>query len=162
MPNSHIKPTTHPGQCVSVDQMVSTTPGFVAKSKEYQQLKGTNMLQSLLITTPDILIYTNIASEQTMAAKHTFELMAKGAGVQIKHYHVDDGRFADNSFLKNVELQGQTITFCGVRAHFQNGIAEKRIRNLQERACTMLIHAKQQVAQSYECIPLAIRNETSL
>jgi hypothetical protein len=86
-------------------------------------------------------MHTNITSDQTMAAKHAFELMAKGAGVQIKHYHEDNGRFADNAFLKDVELQGQTITFCGVRAHFQNGIAEKRIRDLQERACTMLIHA---------------------
>jgi hypothetical protein len=86
-------------------------------------------------------VHTNITSKQTMAAKHAFELMAKGAGVQIKHYHADNGRFADNAFLKGVELQGQTITFCGVRAHFQNGIAEKRIRDLQERARTMLIHA---------------------
>jgi GAG-pre-integrase domain len=58
MPNSHIKPTTHPGQCVTIEQMESSTPGLVAQMKEYQQLKGTNMLQSLLITTPDILMCT--------------------------------------------------------------------------------------------------------
>ena len=38
--------------------------------------------------------------------------------------------------------QGQTITFCGAYAHFQNGIAEKRIRDLQDQARTLLIHAK--------------------
>jgi hypothetical protein len=29
---------------------------------------------------------------------------------------------------------------CGVNAHFQNGIAEKRIRDLTERARTSLLH----------------------
>jgi GAG-pre-integrase domain len=33
MPNSHTKPTTHPGQCVSIDQMESSTPGLVAQMK---------------------------------------------------------------------------------------------------------------------------------
>jgi hypothetical protein len=40
-----------------------------------------------------------------------------------------------------VQQKGQTISFCGVGAHFQNGIAEKRIRDLQDSARTMLIHA---------------------
>ena len=33
------------------------------------------------------------------------------------------------------------LTYCGVNAHFQNGIAEKRIRDLQEQARIMLLHA---------------------
>ena len=32
----------------------------------------------------------------------------------------------------------QGLTYCGVNAHFQNGVAEKRIRDLQEQARTML------------------------
>jgi hypothetical protein len=36
----------------------------------------------------------------------------------------------------------QTITFCGVNAHFQNAVAERRIRTLQDQARTMLIHAQ--------------------
>jgi hypothetical protein len=144
MPNSHIKPTTHPGQCVSIDQMESSTPGLVAQMKGIpttQRYKYATVIVDHYSRYTYVHMHTNITSEQTMAAKHAFELMAKGAGVQIKHYHADNGRFADNAFLKDVELQGQTITFCGVRAHFQNGIAEKRIRDLQERARTMLIHA---------------------
>jgi hypothetical protein len=44
--------------------------------------------------------------------------------------------------MNAVKKQQQTISLCGVNAHFQNWIAEKRIRDLQEQACTMLLHAK--------------------
>ena len=37
----------------------------------------------------------------------------------------------------------QKITYCGVNAHFQNGRAEKRIRDLQDMARTQLIHAQE-------------------
>jgi hypothetical protein len=41
-----------------------------------------------------------------------------------------------------IKEAGQTITFCGVNAHFQNAVAERRIRALQDQARTMLIHAQ--------------------
>jgi len=63
-------------------------------------------------------------------------------GVNIKHYHADNGRFKDDLFMKSIEEKGQTITFCGVGAHHQNGKAEKRIGDLQRRATTLLLHAQ--------------------
>jgi hypothetical protein len=60
-------------------------------------------------------------------AKQSFETLVKSLGVKIQHYHADNGRFADKAFLKDFEDKGQTVSFCGVRAHFQNGIAERRI-----------------------------------
>jgi hypothetical protein len=36
---------------------------------------------------------------------------------------------------------GQTLSYAGVGAHHQNGIAEKRIRDLQDLARSSLIHA---------------------
>jgi hypothetical protein len=44
--------------------------------------------------------------------------------------------------MKDVTEQGQTISFCGVNAHFQSGVAERRIRELQDGARTSRIHAK--------------------
>jgi hypothetical protein len=43
----------------------------------------------------------------------------------MKHYHFDNGRFADNAYLDHVTKSGQTTSYCGVNAPFQNGIAEK-------------------------------------
>jgi hypothetical protein len=44
--------------------------------------------------------------------------------------------------MKDIEGKGQTISFCGVGVHHQNGIAEKRIGDLQRRATAMLLHAQ--------------------
>jgi hypothetical protein len=71
-----------------------------------------------------------------------FEKFAASHGVSIKHYHADNGRFKDNLFMNGIEEKGQTISFSGVGAHHQNGIAEKRIGDLQRRATTILLHAQ--------------------
>jgi hypothetical protein len=42
------------------------------------------------------------------------------------------------------------ISFCGVNAHFKNGIAEKIIRDLQESARKQLLHAKSRWPRAIE------------
>jgi len=44
--------------------------------------------------------------------------------------------------MKSIEDSGQSISFSGVGAHHQSGIAEKRIGDLQRRATTLLLHAQ--------------------
>ena len=61
--------------------------------------------------------------------------------VQVKHYHADNGRFCQKGFMQSIREKEQTISFCGVSAHFQNGKAKKRIRDLQDQARKMLLHA---------------------
>jgi hypothetical protein len=70
---------------------------------------------------------TSMSSEETVKSKLAFEKFAATHGVNIKHYHAHNGRFKDNLFMKSIEEKGQTITFCGVGAHHQNGKAEQRI-----------------------------------
>ena len=83
-----------------------------------------------------------MTSEETMKSKLAFEKYALSHGVHIKHYHADNGRFKDTLFTRDIEEEGQTISYCGVGAHHQNGIAEKRIGDLQRRATTLLLHAQ--------------------
>ena len=84
-----------------------------------------------------------MSSEETVKGKESFEQFARTHGVHIKHYHVDNGRFKDNLFMKAIERNNQTISFSGVGgAHHQNGIAEKRIGDLQRRATALLLHAE--------------------
>lgn len=68
-----------------------------------------------------------------MKAKRAFERHCDGHGVKVLHDHADNGRFADLLFLRDIADQKKRITYCGVNAHFQKGVAEKRIRDLQER-----------------------------
>ncbi len=53
----------------------------------------------------------------------------------------DNGIFASKDFRSSCLQQKQRMKFCGVNAHHQNGIAERHIRSITERARTMLIHA---------------------
>jgi hypothetical protein len=52
------------------------------------------------------------------------------------------GLLGTSKFIAAVKESGQTITFCGVNAHFQNAVAERRIRTVQHQARIMLIHAQ--------------------
>ena len=88
-----------------------------------------------------IYLQRAITSAETVQAKHSFEHMAKDMGVHIHHYHADNGRFADKAFVQDCQKQHQGLTYCVVNAHFQNGIVEKKIRDLQEQTRTMMIHA---------------------
>ena len=135
---------TAPGECVSIDQLVSTTPGLVA------QLRGIPTTIRYKVATVFVdhfskLGYVHLQKStgavETIAAKEAFERFAASHGVQVLHYHADNGIFTDNAFTAAVKASGQQISFCGVNAHFQNGVAERKIRDLTEHARTMLIHA---------------------
>jgi hypothetical protein len=139
------KVATSPGECVSVDQMESSTAGFIG------QLKGailTTLRHKYATALMDsfsnymyVYLHTRITSEETVKAKKAFEMHAESFGVKIKQYHVDNGRFQDIAFKTHCEQQGQKLIFCGVNAHFQNGRAEQRSRDLQDGARTSLLHA---------------------
>ena len=88
-----------------------------------------------------VYLQQRIMSEETVQAKHTFERVAEQRGVKILHYHVDNGRFTDNAFIADCNAQRQSLSYCGVNAHFQNGIAERRIRDLQEQTRTSMLYA---------------------
>jgi hypothetical protein len=90
-----------------------------------------------------IHLMTKLNSEETMEAKQAFEHFAEQHGICILHYHCNNGGFADNAFKNSCSAKGQRLIFCGVNAHFQNGIAEKAIRDLQESAQKQLPHVRQ-------------------
>jgi hypothetical protein len=83
---------------------------------------------------------SNLESLLRKQSKH-FEAYARSHGVIVKHYHADNGRFAESLFMSAVAESGQTISFCRVSAHFQNVIVEKRIRDMSEQARKQLLHA---------------------
>ena len=80
-------------------------------------------------------------SEEIVQGKLAFEAYSKSMGVKIQQYHADNERFADNLFLDIVQTSNQTIFFCSVGAHRQNGRSEKRIIDLHESARKMILHS---------------------
>ncbi len=138
-------PVTAPGSVVAMDQMVSALPGFIAQMRGFITGKRYKVITVFVDQFSDLsFVYTqkSTTAEETVQAKEAFERYAKTHGVTVKHYHADNGIFAEAEFVRAVEKASQTISFCGVNAHHMNGHAEKRIRDLQENARAMLLHAK--------------------
>jgi len=135
---------TKPGDCVSIDQLVSVTPGLIAQAKgscTTKQYRVATVFVDHFSRMGYVHVQKGATALETIEAKNAFERYSHTNGVTISHYHADNGIFADNLFRKAVEDSHQTISFCGVNAHWQNGIAERRIRELQDSARTMMIHA---------------------
>jgi hypothetical protein len=86
-------------------------------------------------------MHTRLTSEEAVQAKQAFESHLLTHGVKVQHYHADNGRFQDNLFKADCKEKNQESTFCGENAHFQNGRAEKKIRDLQDVTRTSLLHA---------------------
>jgi hypothetical protein len=142
--NREIRKATAPGQCISVDQMESSTLGFVGQLKgrlTTRRYKYATMFIDHFSRYKYVHLQTSITSEETLEAKVAFEAHSRSLNVQILNYHADNGRFVDNAWIQDVQSKGQTISYCGVNAHWQNGIAEKNIRDLREHARTSLLHA---------------------
>jgi hypothetical protein len=138
------KTATEPGDMVSVVQLVSKTPGLLAQS--------TGTLTNRRHTAATIFVdhasgLDFVHPQESTSAKHTLE--AKAAvehfaarhHVKIQHYHCDKGIFASKKFCAAVKKANQTITFCGVNAHHQNGITERRIQDLTDCTHAMLVNA---------------------
>jgi hypothetical protein len=153
---------TRPGQVVSVDQMKSPTPGFIA------QMTGILTTKRYLYATVYVDQYSSLgflylqkspSAEETLLGKMAFEHYCAQHGVKVQHYHADNGIFRAHKWVLDCRAKGQGLTFAGVNAHHQNGRAEARIRRLQEMARTMLIHAKNKWPQeiSANLWPYALR-----
>ena len=157
-----VPPASAPGAVVGVDQLTSSTPGLV------RQMRGILTRKRYTVTTvfvdhfsgfSYIHLQLSTSAAHTIEAKRAFEQCAATHGVTIKHYHADNHIFDSKPFVDEVRLAGQSISYCAVNAHHQNGRAEKRIRDLQELARTMLLHAKQRwpSAVTTNLWPYAIR-----
>jgi hypothetical protein len=84
---------TKPGECVSVDQMVSTEVGF------FGQMKGKLTKKRYRCATIFVDHYSRLrfvhlqvddSSEETIAAKRAFQAFAAKHGVRIQHYHCNN------------------------------------------------------------------------
>ena len=139
-----IKRASYPGECVSVDQLISQTPGLIGQTTG-RLTTSRYHVATIFVDHYSRLDYVHIqestGADKTIEAKMAFERFAAERGIDVRHYHADNGIFASNGFREAVKQGGQTISFCGVGAHHQNGIAERRIQDLTQTARSLLAHA---------------------
>ena len=84
--------------------------------------------------------------------------MASDEGFKIKRYRTDNGIFAANEFKNDCERLDQEITFSGVGAQHQNGIAERNIKTVAYWARANMLRAAYHWPQyaSIKLWPMAI------
>ena len=59
--------------------------------------------QFLLTGKMKVHLMQDASSESTLEAKNAFEMDSMSHGVNIRHYHADNGRFADTSFKEDYD-----------------------------------------------------------
>ena len=152
----------YPGHIVSVDQLVSPTPGLIA------QMTGRLMKAKYKVATVYVDQYSSFGYvhlqksngiEETLASKTAFEVICKQHGVSIEGYHADNGVFCAHQWMDECRRRRQNLSFAGVGAHHTNAKVERRIRYLQDRARSMLIHAQKKwgLAGMVHLWPYAVR-----
>jgi hypothetical protein len=132
------------GGRVHIDQLECSQPGLIPQTKGRLRKDHYNCATIFVDGQSDfghIYLQSSTNAEQTLAAKHDFERRAKTFGREIRTYHGDNGRFVEHVFQNDLKAQKQSLSVCGVGAHHQSGIAERRIRTLSERARANLLHA---------------------
>eukprot|EP00957_Ditylum_brightwellii_P093161 7093007-Ditylum_brightwellii.AAC.1 len=72
----------------------------------------------------------SLSGKEMLESKCAYEHFAVKHGITVKKYHSDNGQFEEKAFHNAYEMQGQQISFCGVRAHHQNDIEENCIKQL--------------------------------
>ena len=157
------KPTDDaPGTKASLDHMVSAQPGLIP------QMSGrlTNLCVMAATVFVDhfldhvyMYLMKNLTLSETLLAKHAYERFLASLGVESKSYHADNVRFADKGFRDDCTSSNQTITFCGVGSHHQNGIAERKIKDITLVGRTLLLHAKRMFPEYISTIlwPFAVK-----
>ena len=135
---------SQPGDTVGVDQLISAQPGLVPQSKG-NPTRARIWAATVFIDYVPGCVHVGLMPDQsgdtTLQAKHDFEHLCATKGVKVKAYHAGNGRFAERSFVDDVQRCFQRITFCAVGAHHQNGVSENAIKQLTLTARTLLVHA---------------------
>ena len=157
-----------PGQEVAVDQFVCKLRGrrfdtFGKEKKEDKHFGGTIFVD---VATGFTRCYYQVSldAEETIQAKNRFEREALSHGVVVRNYRSDNGAFTSKEFMTEAHESKQMITFSGVGAHHQNGVAERAIRTVVTKARTMLLHAQLRWpdATSPELWPMAMEHASYL
>ena len=130
-----------PGQCVAVDMLKSPTLGLIAQLTGRRTTSRYNYATVYVDIAPGygaVVLQKTAGAAETITGKEEFERHAESCGVKIKAYHADNGTFRANAWREHCHKRSQTLTFASVHAHFENGVAERRIRLLQNLARTMM------------------------
>ncbi len=144
------KSDDHPGARASFNHLVSVQPSLIPQISgklTCLQINGATVIVDHYSDHVYIFLMHNLLLDDTLLAKHAYECFLSSIRVTAKAYHANNGRFADKCFKDDCATSNQSITFCGVGSHHQNGIAERKIKEITLGAQTLLLHAKRMLPE---------------
>jgi transposase InsO family protein len=134
-----------PSDCISCNHYLSPVPGVVVASLGYTSACHGVVGGTIYVDHASGFIFhrpqRTINANDTIRGKLLLEREAAGVGITIKAYHSDNGVFNSKAFKDHCEELGQKLTFSGVGAHHQNGVAERAIQTISNMARANMIHA---------------------
>ena len=151
--NNNVKTSTNPGSLrandlqpgdmVSCDQYVVSTPGRTLKHSSNKKEKYSGGTIYVDHASQRIFNYNQISlrAGETLVGKRILDNEAASLGFEIKKFLSDNGIFVSKEFKGDLVRRNQTLRLSGVGAHHQNGVAERSIKTVTYLARTMLIHS---------------------
>eukprot|EP00816_Leptocylindrus_hargravesii_P003943 CAMPEP_0196825070 /NCGR_PEP_ID=MMETSP1362-20130617/92843_1 /TAXON_ID=163516 /ORGANISM="Leptocylindrus danicus, Strain CCMP1856" /LENGTH=456 /DNA_ID=CAMNT_0042205443 /DNA_START=1757 /DNA_END=3127 /DNA_ORIENTATION=+ len=120
-----------PGDYVSIDQYTSRKHGRLSKGFGKAPANETYAGGTIFVDHASGYIHVehqiSLRAPDTIIAKRNFERIMYDKGASVKTYRSDNGVFALSDFENAIKKEDQTITYSGVGASHQNGVAERAI-----------------------------------
>ena len=134
----------NPGDCVSIDQYKSPTPGRLANTYGKEQESKRYSCGTIFVDHASGFTYVShqvsTTVGETIQSKRKFERLLLSYGVVVRGYRADNNPFGFPGFKEECDLLGQTLTFSGVGAKFQNGRSERMQGTLVRWARSAMMH----------------------
>ena len=124
---------------MSVDQLVSPTPGVIAQMTGFlttKRYKYATVYVDQFSRLGFVYLQKTASAEGTMEGKRAFEAYSKRHGVRIENYHADNGIFKANVIIDEEDRQPGDLTEL-LTLHHQYGHIS--MRKLQEMAKQRII-----------------------
>ena len=135
-----------PGQKVSMDHFIVSTPGrlFSSRGSESHEKmhKGGVIFKDHASSHVVVEPVVNFTVGEALRAKKSYEREMASLGVTVINCHTDNGVFTAAAFQDKLAELGQGLSLSGVGAHHQNAVAEREIGIVFSLARTMMLHAK--------------------
>ena len=136
---NHIKP----GDCISADHYLSPIAGRLYSSYGHERQGYTCGTLFVDHASGKVFNFPQFSTNamETIDSKRKLERYAAEESILVKAYHSDNGIFASDAFKTECTHKGQKLTFSGVGAHHQNGVAERNIKTISQWARANMLHA---------------------
>lgn len=133
-----------PDAVVSIDQLISPTPGFVPIHRDLPTTKryvGATIFVDHYSDFTYVHLMIETTAVTTVAAKEAFERLSASHNVHICHYHYANGLFDTSAFKTSIAAAYQTISFYGVNTHHHNGKDKRHIGDITQGTQRFLLYA---------------------